>query len=153
MYFKKCIDEIKTDKIKIFVDMDGVIADYVVGEARDYDKKRPLNTTIKQLEEVSHMNNVELYILSISRMDVGVEEKNRWLDINAPFFKKENRIIISRESNNFEKSYKLKCDYIKSVTREDNCTIVVIDDDCDIVHKLKEQNDDIIIFKDTVFVD
>ena len=30
---------------------------------------------------------------------------------------------------------------------------IVIDDDCDIVHKLKDQNDDIIILKDTVFVD
>lgn len=155
MFFRKTIEEIKDkyNKIKIFVDMDGVIADYVVGEARDYDRKRPLLTTIKQLEEISKIDNIELFILSISRMDIGVEEKNRWLDTYAPFFKRENRVIISRESNNMEKSFKLKCDYIKNVERSSDCKIIVIDDDCDIVHKLKEQNDDIIILKDTVFVD
>lgn len=153
MFFRNFIEGINSERLKIFVDMDGVIADYIVGEARNYDKKRPLLTTIKQLEEISNKENIELYILSISRSDVGVEEKNKWLDIYAPFFKKENRIIISRESNNMEKSYKLKCDFMKSVKREENCTIIVIDDDCDIVHKLKDQNDDIIILKDTVFVD
>ena len=41
MFFRKTIDEIKSqyNRLKIFVDMDGVIADYIVGEARDYDKK------------------------------------------------------------------------------------------------------------------
>lgn len=153
MFFRKTIESIGAKKIKLFVDMDGVIADYVVGEAKNYDKKRPLRTVIEQLKEISNYDNIELYILSISRMDIGVKEKNVWLDINAPFFKKENRIIISRESNNMEKSYKLKCDYIRSLPREQDCAIVVIDDDCDIVHKLKEQNEDIIVLKDTVFSD
>lgn len=155
MFFEKNIKELesKYKKIKLFVDMDGVIADYIVGEARDYHKKRPLLSTIKQLEDISNKDNIELNILSISRMDVGVKQKNDWLDTYAPFFKKENRIIISRESNNMEKSYKLKCDYIRNVEREDDCIIVVIDDDCDIVHKLKDENGDIIILKDTVFVD
>lgn len=153
MFFRNSIENIKAKKIKIFVDMDGVIADYVVGEAKNYDKKRPLHTVIDQLKEISSFDNVELFILSISKMDIGVNEKNLWLDVNAPFFKKENRVIISRESNNMEKSHKLKCDYIRNVKREQDCKIVVIDDDCDIVHKLKEQNDDIIVLKDTVFFD
>lgn len=155
MFFKKTIEELenKYNKIKIYVDMDGVIADYIVGEARDYDIKRPLLSTIKQLEEISNKNDIELYILSISRSDIGVEQKHNWLDKYAPCFKKENRAIISRESNDMEKSYKLKCDYIKNIKREDNTIIVVIDDDCDIVHRLKNENDDIIVLKDTVFVD
>lgn len=155
MFFERTIKnlESKYKKIKLFVDMDGVIADYVVGEARDYDKKRPLLTTIKQLENVSSKDNIELNILSISRMDIGVKQKNDWLNKYAPFFKTENRSIISRESNNMEKSYKLKCDYIRNVKRESDCIIVVIDDDCDIVHKLKDENEDIVILKDTVFVD
>lgn len=52
-----------------------------------------------------------------------------------------------------EKSYKLKCDFIKNITREESTIIVMIDDDCDIVHKLKDENDDIVVLKDTVFVD
>lgn len=155
MYFRKTIKELegKYSKIKLYVDMDGVIADYIVGEARDYDKKRPLISTIKQLEEISNQNNIELNILSISRMDIGVEQKNKWLDEYAPFFKANNRFIISRESNNMEKSYKLKCDFVRNIKREDGAIIVIIDDDCDIVHKLKDENDDVVILKDTVFVD
>ena len=155
MFFRKTIEDIKSkyERLKIYVDMDGVIADYIVGEARDYDKKRPLLNNIKQLEEISKIDNIELYILSVSRMDIGVEEKNRWLDKYAPFFRSENRIIIPRESKKKKKSYVLKCNYVKSIERIDNCKIIVIDDDCDIVHKLKDQNDDIIILKDTVFVD
>ena len=153
MFFKNYIESIDSDKIKIFVDMDGVIADYIVGEALNYDKKRPLYSTIKQLEEISKSENIDLYILSVSRMDIGVEQKNKWLDIYAPFFKKENRIIIPRESNNMEKSGNLKCNYMKNFVREPNSRIVVIDDDCDIVRKLKDQNEDIIVLKDTVFID
>lgn len=155
MFFRKTIEELKSNcqKLKIFVDMDGVIADYIVGEARNYDKKRPLLNNIKQLEEISDLEGVELHILSVSRMDVGVDEKNRWLDMYAPFFKKENRAIIPRESNNMAKSYKLKCDFVRNLKREKNTIIVVIDDDCDIVQKLRAENDDIMIYKDTIFVD
>lgn len=153
MFFYNSIKDIKSKKIKIFVDMDGVIADYVVGEAREYDKKRPLVTNINQLEEVSKLKNVELYILSVSRMDIGVEEKNTWLDINAPFFKKENRIILPRESNNYISSVQLKSDYVKNIKREQDCTIVVIDDDCRILKELRDTNKDVMLFKDTVFVD
>ena len=153
MYLKEYIKKFENKKTKIFVDMDGTIVDYVVGNATDFTDRRPLTSSIKKLEEISKMDNVEMYIMSVTRMDVGFQEKNIWLDKHAPFFKKENRVIISRESNNMEKSHKLKCDYIRNVKREQDCKIVVIDDDCDIVHKLKEQNDDIIVLKDTVFFD
>ena len=41
MYLKEFLDKYKDKKIKLYVDMDGVIADYDVGVARDYNKKRP----------------------------------------------------------------------------------------------------------------
>ena len=41
MNFMNEINKYKDTNIKLFVDMDGVIADYIVGEAYDYDKKRP----------------------------------------------------------------------------------------------------------------
>ena len=155
MFFRNTIEKLEKSykKIQLFIDMDGVIADYVVGEARDYDKKRPLLTTIKQLEEISAKNNIELNILSISRMDEGVEQKNIWLDKYVPFIDKNHRYIIHRESNNMERSYKLKCKFVRDIKREPNSIIVVIDDDCDIVHRLKDENSDIVILKDTVFVD
>ena len=72
---------------------DGVIADFDVGNPKDYDKKRPLKDSITKLEEISKMLNVNMYILSITRMSSGIEEKNNWLDKFAPFFKKENSYI------------------------------------------------------------
>ena len=152
MYFKKCIEDLGNKKIKIFVDMDGVIADYVVGVPYDYDKKRPLISNINNLEEVSKMDNVEMYILSISRMNIGVSEKNEWLDKNAPFFKSQNRAIISREQNDFVSAIELKSNYIKNLERDGSC-IVVIDDDGGILKSIKSQNDDVIVYKDTILVD
>ena len=152
MYLKDYIKKFDNKKIKMFIDMDGVIADYEVGVASNFDKKRPLTSSIAKLEEISQMDNVEMYILSITRMDEGYEEKNIWLDKHAPFFKKENRVIISRESNDFASSYDLKTSFLKDLKR-DGSVIIVIDDDPIILKKIGETNEDIIRLKDTALVD
>ena len=152
MYLKEYLEQFGNKKIRMYVDMDGVIADYEVGVAGNFDKKRPLKSTIAKLEEISKMNNIELYILSISRMDEGVNEKQVWLDKNAPFFKRENRVIISRESNEFISSSKLKSTYLKNLERDDSI-IIVIDDDPIILKEIKATSEDIILLKDTALVD
>lgn len=152
MYLKEYLKKFKNQKIKIYVDMDGVIADYEVGTPRDFDKKRPLISNISKLEDISKMDNVELFILSITRMDQGYEEKNIWLDIHAPFFKKENRVIISRESNDFASSYDLKTNYLKKLER-DGSILIVIDDDPIVLTKIAEKNEDVYPLKDTALVD
>lgn len=151
MYLKEYLEKINKN-IKLYVDMDGVIADYIVGDAANFDKKRPLLSSIAKLEEISKMDNVELFILSVTRMDEGFEQKNIWLDKYAPFFKKENRVIISRESNEFKSSSSLKANYIKTVEQGDSA-IVIIDDDPIILKTIKETSDDIILLKDTALVD
>ena len=153
MYIKEYLEQFKDKKIKIYVDMDGVIADYNVGEPLNYDKKRPLITSIAKLEEVSKMENVELHILSITRMNKGYEEKQKWLDINAPFFKKENRNIIAREANNFTKSSELKTNFVKNIKRDKDSVIVIIDDDPTIIYAIRKENKDIFLLKDTALVD
>ena len=52
MYFINLIKELGNVNIKIFVDMDGVVADYEVNNAKDYDKKRPLISNIEKLEKM-----------------------------------------------------------------------------------------------------
>lgn len=47
MYLKEYLEKYKDKKVKLFVDMDGVIADYEFGVAKDYDTKRPLMDSIK----------------------------------------------------------------------------------------------------------
>lgn len=81
MYLKNYLRQYKNKKIKLLVDMDGVIADYEFGSAKDYDKKRPLKASIRKLEKISEMPNVELYIFSATRKSEGIEQKHWWLEI------------------------------------------------------------------------
>lgn len=152
MYLKEYLEQFKEEKIKLFVDMDGVIADYIFGSAQDYDKKRPLYDNIDKLEIISKMPNVKLFIFSATRYSSGFAEKNWWLDTYAPFFKKENRIIISREENNMIDSSILKAEYLASYER-DGSILILIDDDPKNLKDVRKFNEDIILLKDTVLVD
>ena len=152
MYLKEYLEQYKDKKIKLFVDMDGVIADYDFGNPKDYDKKRPLYDSIKKLEIVSQMSNVEIFIFSVTRHSSGFDQKNWWLDQYAPFFKQENRVIISREDNNMEESSLLKAKFLKDYKR-DNSVIIVIDDDPKNLKEIKNLNNDVILLKDTALVD
>jgi len=151
MYLKEFIKQYNDKKIKLFIDMDGVIADYDFGSAKRFDKKRPLYDSIKKLEVISKMKNIELYILSVTRLNIGINEKNTWLDKYVPFIKKENRIIISREENDFESSSILKALYLNNLKTTD--TIIVIDDDPRVLKEINNLNKNIILLKDTVLVD
>lgn len=153
MYLEQVLNKFNDKKIKMFVDMDGVIADYDVGNASNFDKKRPLMTSISKLEKLSRKENLELYILSISTKDEGILQKNTWLDKYAPFFKNKNRIIISKESNIGFSAKVLKADYLKNVKRDSDFVIVFIDDDPEVIKEVKSTNPDIIILKDTALVD
>ena len=42
VYLENFLEQYNDKKVKMFVDMDGVIADFNFGKACDYDKKRPL---------------------------------------------------------------------------------------------------------------
>ena len=152
MYLKEHLKSYGDKKIKLLVDMDGVIADYDFGNAKDYHTKRPLFDSINKLEEISKMDNIELYIFSATRMNTGFEEKNNWLDKYAPFFKKENRIIISREDNNMEESSKLKANYLSNIKR-DGSILILIDDDPRNLIEIRKLNEDIILLKDTALID
>ncbi len=153
MYLLGKLQEFGDKKIKLFIDMDGVIVDYILGAPQNYDTKRPLLDRIKKLEIVSKtMPNVELFILSATRYSSGYAEKEQWLDEYAPFFKKENRIILSREENNMEDSADLKAIYLRNYER-DGSIMVVIDDDPKNLFAIKSLNDDIILYKDSVLSD
>ena len=152
MYLKDYLNQFEGKKIKLFVDMDGVIVDYVVGSTDDFDKRRPLYTSLSKLEEVYEEGNIDLYILSITRMNKGLQEKNIWLDNYAPMFKKENRVIISIEANDFKSSAELKAEYMSSLER-DGSVIIVIDDDPRVLKAMKDTNKDVVLLKDTALVD
>lgn len=152
MYLNEYLEQFKDKRIKIFVDMDGVVADYIFGSARDYDKKRPLYDNIDKLEIISKKPNVEMFIFSVTRYSSGFAQKNWWLDKYAPFFKKDNRIIISREDNDMRESSTLKAEYLANYERDDSI-LILIDDDPKILKEVRKFNEDVILLKDTVLVD
>ena len=152
MYIKEYLKQFNNKKIKLFVDMDGVLADYIFGSAKDYNLKRPLFSNIKKIKKISKNKNIQLFILSMARYSDGINQKHWWLDKYAPFFKKENRIIISREANNMEESATLKAQFFSTYPRED-CVLILIDDDPKNLKKINALNEDVILLKDTVLVD
>lgn len=152
MHFYELIQkQTKNKKTRIYVDMDGVIASYDIGKPYDFENKRPLTTNIKTLGKINNLENTELFILSICKKDSQIKEKNNWLDKYAPFFQKDNRIIISKESNPNLSSKELKLNYLKSLKTDNQ--IILIDDDNEIIKTIKDNAKNIILYQDSELID
>lgn len=152
MHFYELIKKLSEyKKTIIYVDMDGVIASYDFGRPLDFENKRPVLTNIKTLEKINDLKNVELHILSICKLDSQVKEKNNWLDKYAPFFEKDKRTIISKESNPNYLSKELKLNYLKSLNT--SAQIVLIDDDNEILKAVHKGLDSVILYQDSELVD
>lgn len=152
MHFYELIQkQTKIKKTRIYVDMDGVIASYDIGKPYDFENKRPLTTNIKTLSKINNLENTELFILSICKKDSQIKEKNNWLDKYAPFFQKDNRIIISKESNPNLSSKELKLNYLKSLKTDNQ--IILIDDDNEIIKTIKDNAKNIILYQDSELID
>ena len=152
MHFYNIIKELSKNKeVILFCDMDGVIASFDVGKPLDFLHKRPLTENINKIEEISKLPNVEVRILSICRKDFQIEEKNIWLDINAPFFKKENRMVISKESNPDYSSPELKANYLSEFKTDKQK--ILIDDDNTVLKYVMKNVDGVIVFQDSELID
>jgi 5'(3')-deoxyribonucleotidase len=93
-----------------------------------------------------------MFIFSATRYSEGLEQKHGWLDKYAPFFKKENRILISREANGMTETAILKAEYMKNIER-DGSVMIVIDDDPRNLKEIRKQNEDVLLLKDTALID
>lgn len=152
MHFYNIIKELsdKTE-VMLFFDMDGVISSYDAGKKLDFANKRPLTENINKIKKISTLDNVTLYILSICKKNFQIEEKNNWLDKNAPFFDKSNRIIISKEQHPNIDSPTLKSDFLKKLNT--NGQIVLVDDDNAVIKKVLDVTDNVMVFQDSELID
>ena len=152
MYFYNLMKEISQDKkVQLFLDMDGVIASYDFGKPLNFKKKRPLTRNIKVLEKVSKLENIECSILSICHKDSEIDDKNHWLDLYAPFFKVENRFILSKESIANKSSSEMKKDFLKKLNTKKQ--MVLVDDDNQILKLLSKELKNVILLQDSELID
>ena len=106
MSFYNRIKEIcKSNKnVALFVDMDGTIAEYrifpnnfITVETKGlFLESKPLFSVIEVLEKLSEIENLDIYILSLSRSKIIFEEQKIWLKKYVPLIKEENYIILCR---------------------------------------------------------
>jgi len=150
MHFYELIKNIN-EPIDLFIDMDGVISSYDFGKPLDFKNKRPLLTNIKTLKKISMLDNVNLFILSVCRKDSEIELKNDWLDIYAPFFEKDKRNILSKESLPNHSSANLKLLFLKNYKSKNK--IVLVDDDIRVLNTINEELDNILLYQDSELID
>ena len=128
MKFYDCIEKNKDKNISIYCDMDGVLAEYDIGNF-DYESIRPLTSTIKKIEDLYKEDNISIYILSICKTNNIVYDKITWFKKHMPFLKQENIILLSKEDNKYQgiSSKEIKSNYLKENAKND--VNIVIDDD------------------------
>ena len=120
-YFKKFLNQFGDKKIDIYVDMDGVVADIEMlnfekhkNDEDVYLNKRPVQSVINVLEEVSHLDNVDIYILSVARKENQIQGKIKWLKKYMDFISLSHINIIPREGNDFKHASELKSSFLKN---------------------------------------
>ena len=114
---RKICDE--NEKVAMFIDMDGTIVEYTVYREGEISTSttgkflngQPINVVINNLKRISEIKNIDLYILTLSRSHIIVQEKKQWLKKYVDFIDEKNWIIINKEANEYNKENR---DYIKS---------------------------------------
>ena len=89
MEFYNRIKEIckKHKKVALFVDMDGTIVEYNVfpdGFVTTATKEvflnaEPLEVVLNNLKKINEIENIDIYILSLARSFIIIDEKKQWL--------------------------------------------------------------------------
>ncbi|MCR4580895.1 MAG: hypothetical protein K5666_00035 [Bacilli bacterium] len=153
MFLDKELKKIGKKNIRVYLDMDGTIVHYEVGNADNYDIKRPLLNRINNVKKIiSEYDNISFYILSIGHEQKHIDQKNKWLDKYLPEIPKENRAILIRNIRGNKPSPEIKRDFINSIKTDD--IIVLIDDDPRIIDAVRKNNkNNVILYKDSVLSD
>ena len=142
-------------KVAMFIDMDGTIVNYPVylkgtisnTTSGKFINEKPIKLIIDKLEEISKINNIDLYILTLSKNSIIVEEKKEWLKKNINYIPSNRWIILDKQkgeynSNNrdYVKAWKMK--EIKEKYNYDK--VILLDDDHEILkttlNELKENS-------------
>ena len=146
--FYNTIKEIceSNEKVAMFIDMDGTIVEYPVfleGEITTNTKgkfinEKPLDLIIEKLRKINEINNIDLYILTLAKSNIIVEEKKIWLKKHVDFIKEENWIIVNKEKGEYNKENRniIKVQKMKEKMNDYDC-LILLDDDHKILKETK----------------
>lgn len=139
---KKICEE--NNKVAMFIDMDGTIVEYPVYQDADitinsknlFINQEPVKVIIKELNEINKIKNIDLYILTLAKSNIIVEEKKKWLKKNISFIEENNWIIVNKEQGEYNKENRdyIKGNKIKEKIKEYDYAILLDDD-----HKILKQ--------------
>lgn len=146
----------KNKKVDMYIDMDGTIAEYHLYNPEEisrkmeeeYLKNEPLKNVIDVLEEISKINDIEMYILSLSKTKKITEKKKIWLKKYVPFIKEENWIILTKEIGEYsnENRNEIKGKNIE-LRQKDYDKSIMLDDEQVVLREAKKiLNDKIEVF-------
>ena len=146
----------KNKKVDMYIDMDGTISEYHLYNPEEisrkmeeeYLKNEPLKNVIDVLEEISKINNIEMYILSLSKTKKITEKKKIWLKKYVPFIKEENWIILTKEIGEYsnENRNEIKGKNIE-LRQKDYDKSIMLDDEQVVLREAKKiLNDKIEVF-------
>lgn len=146
----------KNKKVDMYIDMDGTIAEYHLYNPEEisrkmeeeYLKNEPLKNVIDVLEEISKINNIEMYILSLLKTKKITEKKKIWLKKYVPFIKEENWIILTKEIGEYsnENRNEIKGKNIE-LRQKDYDKSIMLDDEQVVLREAKKiLNDKIEVF-------
>ena len=105
----------------------------------------------KKVDIFVDMDGVNLFILSICKKNYQKEDKNYWLDKYAPFFKKENRYILSKEEITNMSSANMKLNFLKNY--KSNNKVILLDDDNEILKLIERELQQVLVLQDSELVD
>lgn len=150
MEFCEKIREIckKYNRVALFVDMDGTVVEYnifqdgtVTTESKGlFVNNRPITPIIKKLEEINKIENIDIYMLTLSRSNIIEKEKEIWLEKYMPFIKKENYIILIRENGDYNSENRNYVKVNKMKEKSDKYDyLMLLDDDHNILRTTKRE--------------
>lgn len=126
-------------KVALFVDMDGTIVEYKVfpenyisNTTKElFINAKPLDIVIKNLNELNDIDNLDIYILTLAKSKIILEEKKQWLKRYLPFIEEDNYIIVCKENGEYSSENR---EYIKVNKMQEKLNgtydyVILLDDD------------------------
>ena len=135
-------------KVALFVDIDGTIAEYevfdenfITNQTKDiFLNVRPINVVIENLRKIQDIQNLDIYILSLAKSKIIIEEKKQWLKKYVPFIPEENYIILCRENEDYNSENR---EYVKSDKMKEKLNkysfVMLLDDEHKILRRTKKE--------------